>query len=240
MTESTGRVIKPPSEEFANGRIFTPLAALRYKKWLKFILAAFAIYGVFLFAFFGPPLVTIFIFEFIPFNLFFVKEGWVIGSIVYWGLTPIWLVPAMIWTYFYVKNIEYSVAGWDGGAMPDIYQRKGIITVTKKHVPFRTITNVKTRVGIFDRLFGIGNVKIETAGESGGVQATGVLTLILGQLMANDAEEVIEGITCYEAIEQFILRELRGFKPVTRGGTIFTERTLRAFQEIRDVIREEL
>ncbi len=133
--------------------------------------------------------------------------------------------------------------------MPEIYEKKGVITVTKKHVPFRTITNVKSRVGIFDRGFGIGAVKIETAGESGGMQATGVLTLILKYLLRQSSEEVIEGIVFYEELKEFILRELRAFGrslPLQedemagpRRLGIFTEDTLRAFQEIRDVLREE-
>ncbi|MFW9845147.1 MAG: PH domain-containing protein [Candidatus Thorarchaeota archaeon] len=249
MTEGDARIIKPPSDEFESGRIFKPLPSLRHKKWLKFFLAAFAFYGVYLFAFFGPPLITIFVIEFIPLNLFFVKEGWVIGSIVYWIITPFWLVPALIWVHLYVRSIEYSVAGWQGEVMPEIYQKKGIITITKKHVPFKNITHVKNRVGIFDRLYGIGSVKIETAGESGGMPATGVLTLILSKLFSSSSEENIEGISFHEELKQFILREMRGFgrRPVRaefssiRGqrSEIFTERTLRAFQEVRDALKNQ-
>jgi len=249
MTERSARIIRPPIEDVYDGRVFKPLPRLRYKRWLKFILASFAIYLVFLFSFFGPPLITVFVVEFIPLNLWFVKEGWVVASQVYWIVTPFWLVPALIWTHLWVNSIEYSVAGWQGETMPEIYQKKGIITVTKKHVPFRTITNVKSRVGIFDRGFGIGAVKIETAGESGGMQATGVLTLILKYLLRQDSEEVIEGIMFYEELKEFILRELRGFGRSMHSGdagvagtgrrSIFTENTLRAFQEIKDTLREE-
>lgn len=236
-------------EDVYNGRIFKPLPALRYKRWLKFILASFALYLVFLFSFFGPPLITVFVVEFIPLNLWFVQEGWAVGSQVYWLITPFWLIPALVWTHLWVNSIEYSVVGWKGDTMPEIYERKGVITITKRHVPFRTITNVKSRVGVFDRGFGIGVVKIETAGESGGMQATGVLTLILKYLMRQSSEEVIEGIVFYEELKDFILRELRAFgrslplqegeisDPSRRG--ILTESTLRAFQEIRDVLREE-
>ncbi|MHA2603275.1 MAG: PH domain-containing protein [Candidatus Thorarchaeota archaeon SMTZ1-83] len=248
MTEGAARVIKPPSDEFESGRIFRPLPSLRHKKWLKFILAAFAFYGVFLFAFFGPPLVTIFIIEFIPLNLYFVQEGWIVGSIVYWIIVPFWLIPALVWVHLYVKSIEYSVVGWQGEAMPEIYQKKGIITITKKHVPFKNITYVKNRVGIFDRLYGIGCVKIETAGESGGMQATGVLTLIISRLVNQSSEENIEGIRFHEELKQFILKEMRGFgsshpqdsrqrRGMSQG--LFTERTLRAFQDVRDVLRKE-
>lgn len=249
MTEGDSRVIKPPIDEFESGRIFRPLSSLRHKKWLKFFLASFAFYAVFLFAFFGPPLITIFVIEFIPLNLFFVKEGWVIGSIVYWIITPFWLIPALIWVHLYVRSIEYSVVGWQGEVMPEIYQKKGIITITKKHVPFKNITHIKNRVGIFDRLYGIGSVKIETAGESGGMQATGVLTLIISKLFSSSSEENIEGISFHEELKQFILKEMRRFGKVplhneitrvkTASSGIFTERTLRAFQDLRDALRNQ-
>ncbi|MFX1367521.1 MAG: PH domain-containing protein [Promethearchaeota archaeon] len=243
MSEDSERVIKPPVEGFESGRLFKPLPSLRHKKWMKFILAAFAFYAVFLFAFFGPPLVTIFIIEFIPLNLFFVKEGWIIGSIVYWIIAPFWLIPALVWVHLYVKSIEYSVVGWQGDAMPEIYQKKGIITITKKHVPFKNITHIKTRTGIFDRLYGIGSVKIETAGESGGMAATGVLTLIISRLQNQTSEESIDGIIFHEELKDFILTEMRKFgrsKGVLRhtSQSMFTKRTLQAFQEVRDALTE--
>ena len=248
MREGSTRVIKPPSDEFESGRIFRPLPSLRHKKWLKFILAAFAFYGVFLFAFFGPPIVTVFIIEFIPLNLYLPMDSWIVGSQLYWLITPFWLIPALAWVHLYVRSIEYSVVGWQGETMPEIYQKKGIITITKKHVPFKNITHVKNRVGIFDRLYGIGCVKVETAGEKGGMQATGVLTLIISRLFSSSSEENIEGIRFHEELKRFILKEMRGFgkaplhipreRRVTSKG-LFTERTLRAFQDIRDTLRAE-
>ncbi|MHA2021054.1 MAG: PH domain-containing protein [Candidatus Thorarchaeota archaeon] len=249
MTDSAARVIKPPSDEFESGRLFKPHPSLRHKKWLKFVLAAFAFYGVFLFAFFGPPIVTVFIFEFIPLNLYLPLDSWIVGSQVYWLIAPIWLVPALVWVHLYVRSMEYSVVGWQGEAMPEIFQKKGIITITKKHVPFKNITHVKNRVGIFDRLYGIGTVKVETAGESGGMQATGVLTLIISRLVNQTSEENIEGIRFHDELKQFILKEMRGFgsshpqviskrSGVISGG-LFTERTLRAFQDVRDELRRE-
>ncbi|MHA1924329.1 MAG: PH domain-containing protein [Candidatus Thorarchaeota archaeon] len=248
MTEGDTRVIKPPSDEFESGRIFRPLPSLRHKKWLKFILAAFAFYGVFLFAFFGPPIVTVFVIEFIPLNLYLPLDSWIVGSQVYWIITPIWLIPALVWVHLYVRSIEYSVVGWRGETMPEIYQKKGIITITKKHVPFKNITHVKNRVGIFDRLYGIGCVKVETAGERTGMQATGVLTLIISRLFSSSSEENIEGIRFHEELKRFILKEMRGFgksplripmgRRVTSRG-LFTERTLKAFQDVRDALRKE-
>ncbi|NIV68274.1 PH domain-containing protein, partial [Candidatus Bathyarchaeota archaeon] len=63
--------------------------------------------------------------------------------------------------------------------------------------PFRTITNIASRVGVFDRLFRIGTVEIQTAGYSGGPTGQG------------GPEEKLEGIKFYQELAQFVLRELR-------------------------------
>jgi hypothetical protein len=174
-----------------------------------------------------------------------------VGTIVYWTLTPFWLIPAIIWATLYVRSIEYGVAGWAGEAMPDIYQRKGIVTKVKKHTPLRNITYVRSRAGPFDRLFGIGSVIVETAGEEGSFQPTGVITLILSALISRSSRETnIGGITFYEEIEGFIVRELRVFdksparqvktRSERRRRGVFTPRVLREFQTIRDVLKEQI
>lgn len=93
-----------------------------------------------------------------------------------------------ILTIYYVRNIEYLIEE------TEVIVKKGIINRTVKHVPFRTITNVSSRYGIFDRLFGIGTCEIETAGKSG--QQTG-------------PEEKIEGIRNFRVVRDIILNELR-------------------------------
>ena len=89
--------------------------------------------------------------------------------------------------------------------MPEIYVKRGVVTVTKKHVPFRTITNISSRAGPFDRILGIGSIHIETAGYSGSNQ--------------QGPEEKLEGIVFYEEVRDFILSELRKFKSPYVTGT---------------------
>lgn len=87
--------------------------------------------------------------------------------------------------------------------MPEVYVKKGIFNLTRKHVPFRTITNISTQSGPLDRLFGIGSVSIETAGFSG---------------EKKEPEEKLEGIEFYEEVRDFILQEIRKFRsPYTTG-----------------------
>ena len=124
-----------------------------------------------------------------------------------------------------------------GETMPEIFVKRGVVTVTRKHVPFRTITNISSRVGIFDRLFNIGSVHIETAGYSGSHQA--------------GPEVKLEGIVFYEEVRDFILNELRKFKAPYVTGTEVVPRTeepvtrmeglddeiLITLREIRDLLR---
>ena len=157
----------------------------------------------------------------------------------YWIITAIWFIPAVTLIPVYLKSIEYSVIAESGKTMPEIYVKKGIITRTRKHVPFRTITNISSRAGPLDRIFGIGSVEIETAGYSGS--------------SSMGPEEKIEGIVFYEELRDFVLRELRKFKdPYVTGTevvhpeeepTYIVEETvedeiLNVLRDIRELLRE--
>lgn len=232
------KVIKPPIQRVTSGRIFRPSRAFMHKMLFQSVVAVALIWlglilsfvsGAFLAAFFNPVKY--------PSALRLIGD-WA-GPITYWtvGLNLIWLVPTLIITPFYCKSFEYSVKAESGETMPEVYVKKGIVTITRKHVPFRTITNISSRAGPFDRLFGIGSVHIETAGFSGSSQ-TG-------------PEEKLEGITFYEEVRDFILNELRKLKepyvigtevvrpveePVPRGPGLDDE-ILITLREIRDLLR---
>ncbi|MHA1207195.1 MAG: PH domain-containing protein, partial [Candidatus Hodarchaeales archaeon] len=98
---------------------------------------------------------------------------------------------AAILTVFYVRGIEYQIGE------REVIVKKGIINKMEKHIPFRTITNISSRYGPYDRLLGIGTVQIETAGKSGA--QTG-------------PEEKIEGISNYFEVRDEILEVLRQFR----------------------------
>ena len=128
--------------------------------------------------------------------------------------------------------------------------KKGIIQITQRHVPFRTITYVKTRRGVFDRLFGIGTIQIETATKSATAHGGGMIALILQRLTRGGAgAENIEGVKFHEELRDFILRELRGFSrvplPIETIGKarvrkkIFNRDTLEAFREVRDALIQQ-
>ena len=191
-----GKVIKPPIDNVASGRIIRPAKAFRNKMWFTGILTAVSIWLIVFGSFWavlwflnaGP------IFEFV----------WNILNFWYIIITLIFLIPYLVIVPIYLKSIEYSVVTEEGSTSAEIYVKKGIINITRKHVPFRTITNISSRAGIFDRLFGIGAIEIETAGYSGATQS---------------AEEKLEGITFYEELRDYILAEMRKYKAPNVLGT---------------------
>ncbi|MFX1565085.1 MAG: PH domain-containing protein [Promethearchaeota archaeon] len=201
------RVIKPPGKKITSGRVFKPSKALRNKMWLQQVILALFFYVLFL-IFVGGIGTIIGLDD--PSAFLWLITWWMPMNIGMWIFNLIWLIPAWILTPIYVGRIEYSVIAESGETMPEVYVRKGIISITRKHVPFRTITNISTTAGPFDRLFGIGNINIETAGYSG--QKSG-------------PEEKLEGFEFFEELRDFILQELRKFRaPYTIGAEVVSRR----------------
>ncbi|OGD45600.1 hypothetical protein A3K69_03745 [Candidatus Bathyarchaeota archaeon RBG_16_57_9] len=233
------KVIKPPVQKVVSGRIFRPARAYVYKLWVKETTIAVTVW-------LGTLLVAVAFLYFIN----AVDPGEMDAAIRtlgtwLWALSNwliignlLWLIPVLAFTPAYVNSIEYSVVSESGESMPEVYVKKGVLTITRKHVPFRTITNIASHTGPFDRLFGLGNVSIETAGFSG--QQAG-------------PEERLEGVVFYEEVRDFILSELRKFRApyatmteasspaeesVPRGPGLDDEMLL-TLREIRDLLRAQ-
>ncbi|MFW9844997.1 MAG: PH domain-containing protein [Candidatus Thorarchaeota archaeon] len=241
MNEEVTAGYFPATEGMPRGKTFKPSRALRNKYWFTAILMAVIFWLMIVVGFYGISF------------LISLDESWShaalmnqwLGFVNFWTFVGnmIWLIPALIGISVYVNSIEYSVISESGEASPEIYVKKGIINVTKKHVPFRTITNISSRAGVLDRLFGIGNVEIQTAGYSGGPA---------GQA---GPEEKLEGIIAFEDLTSFVLSELRKFRdPYTTGtevvfpreetvprleGTLDDE-ILTAIRDIREILRTKL
>jgi uncharacterized membrane protein YdbT with pleckstrin-like domain len=75
------------------------------------------------------------------------------------SLFLMWLISTPI-AYFWIKNLEYIINE------DRIRIHKGIITKTKQNIPFRAITDFALERTLFDRILGIGSIKIQTAGQS--------------------------------------------------------------------------
>lgn len=237
--EIESKVIKPPVQKVTSGKIFRPARAYVYKLWVKYTAIAAAIWLVTILSAVG---LVYFVEAVDPGEMTSAIQSmgtwlWTLNNWLIVG-NLLWLVPALALIPAYVNRIEYSVISESGESMPEVYVKKGIVTVTRKHVPFRTITNIASHAGPFDRLFGLGNVSIETAGFSG--QQAG-------------PEERLEGIVFYEEVRDFILNELRKFRapyatgtevtfpveePVPRGPGLEDEMLI-TLREIRDLLRAQ-
>jgi len=232
------KVIKPPTPKVTFGTIFKPSKSFLHKTWLKQVTVAFLVWigtnaGVILMSNFLSIVEPV---DY-PSSAQLISK-W-LGPVNIWtiGLQLLWLVPAILITPIYIRSIEYSVKAESGETMPEIYVKKGIFTITRNHVPFRTITNISSHAGIFDRMFGIGSVHIETAGYSGQDQ--------------RGPEENMEGVVFYEEVRDFILKELRKLTEpyVTTTEPVFekkpahdrqtaNEELLGILQEIRALLKD--
>ncbi|MFW9786196.1 MAG: PH domain-containing protein [Candidatus Thorarchaeota archaeon] len=249
MAQGEGRIVKPPIEPVVSGRVFHPDNAFLYKKWFRVLIILVLFWSAFFvfYAFANDPVFVTDIIEVALWTEILFSIGWIRFNFYYWFATGVVFALWIVYSFIYVKRIDYSLASWEGDVSPEIYVKKGIIQITQRHVPFRTITHVKTRRGIFDRLFGIGTIQIETAAKSAATQGGGLIALIIQRLTRGGAaEENIEGVKFHEELRDFILRELRGFgrAPVARATDgrsrvrkrIFNRDTLDAFREIRDAL----
>ncbi len=236
-----GKVIKPPMEEIARGKVFKPSKYFRNKNWFIGVFSVVMLWITII----GTMLLVFWIVDIITGNPGGMTSTfdriWFPFNFWYWIITGSILIPYLIVYPIYIRSFEYSVIAKTGKTMPEIYVKKGIINITRKHVPFRTITNIQSVAGPFDRLFGIGSIEVETAsGSAGSFQS---------------AEEKLEGLTFFEELRDFILLELRKFKdPYVTGTEVvqpeeeevisiepgsIEEEILLVLREIRDFLRKD-
>ena len=117
----------------------------------------------------------------------------VLTFIVFLIVDLAWWIPALVLIGFYYKSLSYEIQD------DEVIVRVGIVTKSVKHVPYRTVTNIKVNRGILDRyVFNLGSLNIQTAGMSG---TTG-------------AEESLVGLRNVQEVYDAIAGKLRSF----RGG----------------------
>ena len=205
--DTSERLVKPPEMDVVtSGRLFRPSSTFKRKYFFMGVVIAISVWLLIALTLWLTQLITEAItgnssFTFIEALFWTITQWYVVFSVTFF---VIGMLIANVW----INSIEYSVVGESGEAMPEVYVKSGIIDVTEKHVPLRTITNVSSRAGPFDRIFGIGSVFIETAGSS---------AVQLGGILAPDIK--IEGIRFYHELRDHIVREMRGLKGTYATGT---------------------
>ena len=108
--------------------------------------------------------VTIFILSAIIHLIISVASGDMQAVIIIWifSITSVcfmWIISYPI-IRLWIKNLAYII--YDDR----VTIHKGIITKTQQNIPFRAITDFALERTIYDRILGIGAIKIQTAGQS--------------------------------------------------------------------------
>ena len=133
---------------------------------------------------------------------------------------------AALWISKYYSSISYLFTE------NEIIIEKGVWWRRKSAVPYNRITNIDVVQGPISRRFGLGNVKIQTAGYSGGGGAV--------------AEASIFGVKNFEEIKNFLINLMRGRRPVaveTEPETLSQEETLHEIlaelKKIRKILEKQ-
>ncbi|MHA2363261.1 MAG: PH domain-containing protein [Candidatus Hodarchaeales archaeon] len=188
---TTKEIKKPVKVVFGSGifptpepKIFRPIRSYYHKLYLKALVILMICFLTIEFRF-----------------IFFLDHNFSLIELIYLGIyilifiSLLFLIPIRILINHYVHSFEYLVHGHE------VVVKKGLLNKTEKHVPFRNVTHIKTRYGIFDRLFGIGTIEIQTAGVKG---------------KSRKPEEKIEGIVVYREVAYYILNQIKRIEHTTK------------------------
>lgn len=85
-------------------------------------------------------------------------------TLIFWGWTFILLIVALLWLAYKMMERNHNI--WVVTNLR-IIDEEGIFNVSTKESPLDKINNVSYSATIFGRIFGYGNVEIQTAAETG-------------------------------------------------------------------------
>ena len=126
------------------------------------------------------------------------SEGIMIVCLLCLGLISIMWIVSFPLIHLWIKNLSYFIHD------DRITIQSGIITKKEQNIPYRSITDFVLTRGPFDRILGIGTIKIQTAGQS--TSATGY-------------EGSLSGLLDYEPIHTDLREKLKSLHPISESIT---------------------
>jgi len=111
---------------------------------------------------------------------------------VIWGIS----VPILI---LWVKNLSYYIED------DRITIHKGILTKIQQNIPYRSVTDFMLHRSLYDRILGIGSIRIQTAGQ--GATSTGY-------------EGALRGLAQWEDLLQQLRGKVKGLHPIAASTTV--------------------
>jgi len=145
-----------------------------------------------------------------------------VGWLVVMGLILVW-IPA------YYKSLEYLIDS------DSIKMKKGVFWKKNVTIPFTKITNLDVTEGPVQRMFGIGTIKVQTAGAGGQQGAQPELKLL--------------GVRDLEGVKDSIMERVRGYtisgssevkeKAAEGGDSEILGRMLEELTAIREVLEKK-
>ncbi len=113
-------------------------------------------------------------------------------------LVAMWIISYPV-IYFWIENLEYII--YDDR----VSIHKGIVTKTVQNIPFRAITDFALVRTLYDRILGIGSIKIQTAGKSA--------------QSASQYEGSLSGLLDYETLHTELRTIIRSLHPLAESAT---------------------
>jgi uncharacterized membrane protein YdbT with pleckstrin-like domain len=176
-----------------------------------FLIALIIVVGIFLGFMFGAGETT----------TAFIILGAASGGVLLWYI--LWLV----FLYYYFKSMSYRLKE------NEMIVNRGVFNKIEKNVPFRAVTNLAIYRSLFDRFFGIGTIRLHTAGYSG----------------TPLPEENIEGLVNFQDIYDKLIAKIRPLRAMTPKASIEIDeeddqyqinlKILETLKEIKEILLEE-
>lgn len=139
---------------------------------------------------------------------------WLIAAIV---ISALWVIAYPI-AKLWIQNLAYIIRE------DRVTIQKGILTKTQQNIPYRSITDFILQRSLYDRILGIGCIKIQTAGQS--QQPSGY-------------EGTMAGLIEYEKLHDELRERLRSLHPTSESLTT-QEPVQKSTEQILEQILREL